>query len=63
MDKKRRIHDGIVGLVVAGGSALGMFVNPAWLWVPIILGLVLIQSGLTGFCPLYYLLNRCIAGE
>ncbi len=60
MDKKRRIHDGIVGFVVSGGVALGMYVNPVWLWVPLVLGLVLVQSGLTGFCPLYYILNKCI---
>ena len=54
----RRIHDGIVGAVVAGGTALGYYVDPMWLLVPGVLGLVLVQSGLTGFCPLYFVLNR-----
>ena len=53
----RRIHDGIVGAVVAGGTALGFYADPMWLLVPGVLGVVLFQSGLTGFCPLYYVLN------
>ena len=55
---KRRIHDGIVGVVVTAGCALGYYVHPQWLLVPGILGLVLIQSALTGFCPVYYILDR-----
>lgn len=31
---------------------LGFFWNPIWLWVPIVLGLNLIQSAFTDFCPL-----------
>ena len=54
----RRIHDGIVGAVVAGTVALGYYVDPLWMWVPFALGVILIQSGLTGFCPLYFVLNR-----
>lgn len=58
MNTKRRVHDGIVGAVVAAGAALGYWVDPVWLWVPGLLGLTLLQSGLTGFCPLYFLLDR-----
>lgn len=58
MNTKRRIHDGIVGAVVAAGSALGYWIDPIWLLVPGILGVVLLQSGLTGFCPLYFILDR-----
>lgn len=60
---KRRIHDGIIGAVVAGGVALGMWVNPTWLWLPGILGLALVQSAFTGFCPLYYTLDRLNVSE
>lgn len=58
--KRRKIHDGIVGLVVTAGVVLGHYMHPAWLWVPVILGVALIQSGITGFCPLYAILNKCI---
>jgi hypothetical protein len=55
---KRKVHDGIVGLVVTGGAALGYWVDTCWLAVPGVLGLVLIQSALTGFCPVYFLLDK-----
>jgi len=55
---KRKVHDGIVGAVIVAGVALGYYVNPMWLLVPGILGLTLLQSGITGFCPLYYTLDK-----
>jgi hypothetical protein len=55
---KRKIHDGLVGLVVTAGTAAGYYLDPMWLWIPGILGLVLVQSGLTGFCPLYFILDK-----
>ncbi|MGH7165335.1 MAG: YgaP family membrane protein [Nitrospiraceae bacterium] len=58
MNQERRIHDGIVGAVVTAGVVLGYSVDPLWLLVPAVLGVTLIQSGLTGFCPLYYLLDK-----
>ena len=58
MNQKRRLHDGIVGGVVTAGVALGYYVDPLWLLVPGVLGVTLIQSGLTGFCPLYFTLDR-----
>lgn len=58
MNTKRRIHDGIVGAVIAAGVGLGYLVDPVWLLVPGLLGLTLLQSGLTGFCPLYFILDK-----
>ncbi|GJL78046.1 MAG: hypothetical protein NPINA01_10350 [Nitrospinaceae bacterium] len=58
MNTKRRIHDGIVGAVIAAGVALGYWVDAMWLWVPGVLGIILLQSGITGFCPLYFILDR-----
>jgi hypothetical protein len=55
---KRRIHDGIVGVLVAAGVLLGYFADPLWLWLPGLLGLVLFQSAFSGFCPLYYVLDK-----
>ena len=54
----RRVHDGIVGLVIILGVILGCYVDPMWLWLPGILGVILAQSAITGFCPLYYTLNK-----
>lgn len=62
MNTKRRIHDGIVGAVISAGVVLGYFANPLWLWVPGLLGLALLQSAFTGFCPLYYTLDKMRIG-
>ncbi len=55
---KRRIHDGIAGAVIALGTALGYFHDPLWLLVPAVLGLTLLQSAFTGFCPVYFTLDK-----
>lgn len=63
MNTKRRIHDGIVGAVIAAGVALGHWIDPLWLLVPGLLGVILLQSGFTGFCPLYFLLDKTCASQ
>jgi hypothetical protein len=63
MNSKRRLHDAIVGLVVTAGVALGYYVNPMWLLLPGAIGVILIQSGLTGFCPVYFILDRTCASD
>lgn len=57
MNTKRRIHDGIVGVLVTLGVALGYWVDPRWLLLPGVVGVLLIQSRFTGFCPVYFLLD------
>ena len=56
MKRKRQLHDGIAGALISAGVALGYYVNPGWLLLPGILGVTLLQSGFTGFCPVYYIL-------
>ncbi len=63
MNKKRRIHDGIVGVVLTAGVALGYWIDPFWLLLPGILGATLIQSSLTGFCPVYFILDKTCEAE
>ncbi|TLY39470.1 MAG: DUF2892 domain-containing protein [Nitrospirae bacterium] len=63
MNSKRRIHDAIVGVVVTAGVVLGYYVGPLWLLVPGVIGVILIQSGVTGFCPVYFILDRTCATE
>jgi len=55
---KRRVHDGVAGAVVTAGAALGYYVDPVWLLVPGVLGLILVQSAFTGFCPVYFALDK-----
>ncbi len=58
VNKKRRVHDGIAGGVITIGALLGYYVSPLWLLVPGVLGVTLVQSAFTGFCPVYYLLDK-----
>lgn len=60
MNQKRRIHDAIVGVVVTAGVALGHYASAHWLILPAVIGVTLIQSGLTGFCPVYFALDRLL---
>jgi DUF2892 family protein len=63
MHHKRRIHGAIVGLLVTAGVALGHYVSAEWLILPAVIGVTLIQSGLTGFCPVYFALDRLLPSE
>ncbi len=57
MKVKRRVHDGIAGAILTAGALLAYYVDPLWLLVPGLLGVALLQSAFTGFCPVYYLLD------
>ena len=58
MDSNTRIHDGLAGALVTLGVLLGYFAHPAWLLLPAVLGVVLLQSAFTGFCPVYFTLGK-----
>lgn len=60
---KRRIHDGIAGALITIGVLLGYYVNPLWLLLPGILGVTLFQSAFTGFCPVYFVLDKTCPAE
>lgn len=63
MNTKRRIHDSVVGALISLGVALGYYFDPAWLLLPGIIGVTLLQSGLTGFCPVYFILDRTCSSD
>ena len=63
MNQKRRVHDAIVGLLVTAGVALGHYVSAHWLLLPAVIGVTLVQSGITGFCPVYFVLDRMLPSE
>lgn len=48
----------VVSLMILTGLALGLWLSPWWLILPLIAGLGLLNAGLTGFCPLLYLIAR-----
>ena len=45
-----RIIRSFAGAVVLASLALGVWINPNWLWLTAFAGLNLLQSGFTGFC-------------
>ncbi len=45
-----RIIRSFAGTVILASLALGVWVNPNWLWLTAFAGLNLFQSGFTGFC-------------
>jgi hypothetical protein len=55
---KIKIHDGIVGAVIATSVVLGATVNSAWLYVAGGIGGLMVSSAFTGFCPVYFVLNK-----
>lgn len=46
------------GTVILISLGLAHFVAPGWLWLTAFVGLNLLQSAFTGFCPLAMLLRK-----
>jgi len=63
MKAKRRMHDGIAGGGITAGALLAYYIGPIWLLVPGLLGVTLLQSAFTGFCPVYFMLDRIGVAE
>lgn len=55
-DKGVRI---IAGTMLLLSLALSHWVHPGFIWLSVFVGLNLIQSAFTGFCPAEMLLRRC----
>jgi Protein of unknown function (DUF2892) len=48
----------IAGTFVAASVLLGMYVHPAFLWFTLFVGLNLVQSAFTNWCPMMTLLRK-----
>jgi len=48
--------------LIALSWGLGRFVHPAWLWLSVLIGINLLQSAFTGFCP-FTTFFRAISGK
>ncbi len=48
----------VAGVVVLASVALAVFVNPYWLLLTALVGLNLLQSAFTNWCPMVWLLAR-----
>jgi hypothetical protein len=49
----------IAGTFVAASVLLGVLVHPYFLWFTLFVGLNLVQSGFTNWCPMMSFLRRC----
>ena len=48
----------IAGAMVLSTAALGLWGRPSFLWLTLLVGAGLLQSGVTNWCPLTMLLRR-----
>ncbi len=55
---KIKIHDGIVGAAILTSVVLSVAVSPPWLYVAGDIGALMVSSAFTGFCPVYFVLNK-----
>ena len=49
----------VAGTFVLASLALGYWVHPGWFFCTGFVSLNLLQSGVTGFCPLEAILRKC----
>ncbi len=55
---KERIVRAVAGLFITTSVVLAIFVHINWLALAVFVGLNLLQSSLTKFCPLEYFLEK-----
>lgn len=54
---KENIVRAVAGTFVLASSLLAYFVNINWIWLGVFVGFNLLQSSMTGFCPLEKILG------
>lgn len=60
MTIQTKIHDGIIAALNLTSLALGYFVSPWWLLLGVAVGLVMVSSLFTGFCPVHWAVGKAI---
>ena len=60
MKTKIKIHDGIVGAIILASVTLGITVSTTWLYLAGGISALMISSAFTGFCPVYFVLNKVL---
>jgi hypothetical protein len=53
----------LAGTMVLISLTLGYFASPYWYWLGVFVGVNLIQSALTGFCPAEMIFSRLGVGK
>lgn len=60
---KERIIRGVAGTFVLASIVLTQYANVNWLWLGVFVGVNLLQSSFTKFCPLEKILEFFKVGE
>ena len=60
---KERIIRGVAGTFVLASIVLTQYVSINWVWLGVFVGVNLLQSSLTKFCPLEKILEYFKVGE
>lgn len=55
---KERIVRAVAGTFVLSSVVLAFYVNIQWLWLAVFVGVNLLQSSFTRFCPLEIILDK-----
>jgi Protein of unknown function (DUF2892) len=55
---KERIVRAVAGTFVLASIALSYYVSTNWLWLGVFVGVNLLQSSFTKFCPLEFILTK-----
>jgi hypothetical protein len=63
MKNKIKVHDGIVGTIILLSILAAVTINIAWLWLAGIIAVILISSAFTGFCPVYFVINKVMPSD
>lgn len=58
-----RMLRGIAGSFILISLLLAYFVSPLWLWFTAFVGLNLLQSAFTNWCPMMSILKKCGAAK
>jgi len=46
------------GVMVLASVALAAYINPAFIWLTVFVGVMMVQSAFTGFCPMAMILKK-----
>ncbi len=60
MSKKIKIHDGIVGAIVALSALMAWQFDPRWIGLAGLTAAIMISSSFTGFCPVHFLVSKIV---
>ena len=58
MSHRVKIHDGVIGALLVVSTGLAAAVDPRFIWLVGLTGLIMVSSAFTGFCPVHFVVRR-----